>query len=86
METKADKEDIPDISNFISADVDNLTNYYNKDTINNALNLKVDKDGNKILTDINYSATEQEKVNAAYEIRHSHDNKTVLDSITAQKI
>lgn len=86
LETKADKEDIPDISNFIEADADNLTNYYNKNTIDNALNLKVDKDGNKILTDINYSAIEQEKVNAAYEIRHSHDNKTVLDSITAAKI
>lgn len=63
-----------------------LSNYVISQDLTLALETKVDKDGNKVLTDINYSAAEQEKVNAAYEIRHSHDNKTALDSITAQKI
>lgn len=33
----AKKTDIPDVSNFITKDVSNLTNYYNKDYIDNML-------------------------------------------------
>ena len=37
LEGKADSTDIPDVSGFIGADVNNLTNYYDKDTIDTAL-------------------------------------------------
>ena len=37
LESKADSADIPDVSGFIGADVNNLTNYYDKDTIDTAL-------------------------------------------------
>lgn len=37
LEDKADSADIPDVSGFIDVDVNNLTNYYDKDTIDTAL-------------------------------------------------
>ena len=37
---KADAADIPDVSSFIDADVDNLANYYDKDAVDTALNEK----------------------------------------------
>ena len=37
LEGKADSTDIPDVSGFIGADVNNLTNYYDKNTIDTAL-------------------------------------------------
>lgn len=37
LEGKADSADIPDVSGFIGVDVNNLTNYYDKDTIDAAL-------------------------------------------------
>lgn len=37
LEDKADSADIPDVSGFIDADVNNLTNYYDKDTVDAAL-------------------------------------------------
>ncbi len=40
LEDKADSADIPDVSGFIDADVNNLTNYYDKDTIDTALDGK----------------------------------------------
>lgn len=46
----------------------------------------VHKDGNKVLADINYSAAEQAKVTAAYDARHTHDNKAVIDGITAASV
>lgn len=42
LEGKADSADIPDVSGFIGIDVNNLTNYYDKDTIDAALNEKQD--------------------------------------------
>ena len=42
LEGKADSADIPDVSGFIGVDVNNLTNYYDKDTIDAALNEKQD--------------------------------------------
>lgn len=37
LEGKADSADIPDVSGFIGVDVNNLTNYYDKDTVDAAL-------------------------------------------------
>ena len=54
--------------------------------LSDALAGKVDKETGKGLTDINYSADEQAKVTAAYEARHTHDNKAVLDGITEAKV
>ncbi|WP_312061385.1 hypothetical protein [Anaerotignum sp.] len=58
-----------------------------------ALNLKVDKEKktgstteNKVLSDNNYSDEEVSKVADAYEKRHIHGNKTVLDGITGQDL
>lgn len=42
LEEKANLTDIPDVSSFIDADVDNLTNYYDKDAVDNALAEKQD--------------------------------------------
>lgn len=42
LDTKADTTDIPDVSHFITKDVDNLTNYTDTTTLNNALNGKAD--------------------------------------------
>ena len=50
-----------------------------------ALGGKVDAVSGKGLTDINYSADEQAKVTAAYEARHTHDNKAVLDGIGTRR-
>lgn len=65
---------------------DALADYYNKRDMDTALGGKVDKDGDKVLTDINYSSAEQEKVTAAYEARHTHNNKEALDGITAARM
>lgn len=54
--------------------------------LSDALAGKVDKETGKGLTDINYSADEQAKVTAAYEARHTHGNKAVLDGITEAKV
>lgn len=42
LEGKADSTDIPDVSGFIGADVNNLTNYYDKSAVDTALNEKQD--------------------------------------------
>ena len=39
---KADAANIPDVSSFIDADVDNLANYYDKSAVDTALNEKQD--------------------------------------------
>ena len=41
-DNKADKKDIPDVSDFITKDVDDLTNYYDKDTTDDLLDTKAD--------------------------------------------
>lgn len=51
-------------------------------TIMNALAGKVDREDGKALSSNNYSDDEKAKVQASYEIRHSHSNKSVLDKIT----
>lgn len=58
-----------------------------------ALDLKVDKEKktgstteNKVLSDNNYSDGEVAKVGDAYEKRHFHGNKAVLDGITNQDL
>ncbi|MDD3393495.1 MAG: hypothetical protein PHG19_02475 [Anaerotignum sp.] len=61
--------------------------------VQEALDLKVDKElktGSetqyKVLSDNNYSDSEVGKVADAYEKRHAHDNKAVLDGISAQDL
>ena len=61
LEGKADSADIPDVSGFIGADVNNLTNYYDKDTVDAALNEKQDTltaGENISITDLTISATD----------------------------
>lgn len=63
-----------------------LSGYATKVELDEALGGKVDKDGDKVLTDINYSADEQAKVTASYEAKHTHPNKEALDGITAARM
>lgn len=61
LEGKADSADIPDVSGFIGADVNNLTNYYDKDTIDAALAEKqatLTAGENISITDLTISATD----------------------------
>ena len=75
----------------IDAAIENYLNTHDADIVteaelSDALAGKVDKETGKGLTDINYSADEQAKVTAAYEARHTHGNKAVLDGITEAKV
>lgn len=54
--------------------------------LNNVANSKVDKVTGKGLSTNDYDDTEKNKVSDAYADRHWHDNKTALDTITADKI
>ena len=54
--------------------------------LNNVANSKVDKVTGKSLSTNDYDDTEKNKVSDAYADRHWHDNKTALDTITADKI
>ena len=61
LDSKADSTDIPDVSGFIGADVNNLTNYYDKDTIDAALAEKqatLTAGENISITDLTISATD----------------------------
>lgn len=61
LDSKADSTDIPDVSGFIGADVNNLTNYYGKDTIDAALAEKqatLTAGENISITDLTISATD----------------------------
>ena len=61
LDSKADSTDIPDVSGFIGADVNNLTNYYDKDTIDAALAEKqatLTAGENILITDLTISATD----------------------------
>lgn len=52
LDSKANVSDIPDVSKFITKDVNNLSNYLTKTDVNVALSLKVDKkNGYSLLAD-----------------------------------
>lgn len=75
----------------IDAAIEAYLNSHDEDIVteqelSDALGRKVDKETGKGLTDINYSADEQAKVTAAYEARHTHQNKAVLDGITTARV
>ena len=95
LEGKADSADIPDVSGFIGVDVNNLTNYYDKDTVDAALagkqaaltageNITIaDNNGDLTIsaTDTTYSDATQQTHGLM-----SAADKTKLDGITAAKM
>lgn len=95
LESKADSADIPDVSGFIGVDVNNLTNYYDKDTIDAALNEKQDTlaagdnisietvNGELIISAAN--TTYSDATQQTHGLMSTAD-KTKLDGITAAKI
>ena len=95
LEGKADSADIPDVSGFIGADVNNLTNYYDKSAVDTALNEKQDTltAGNNISIEtvngeLTISATDTTYSDATQQTHGlmSTADKTKLDGITAAKM